>query len=536
MRSLIAAVFLTASLFSPALAEFGEYQSHKLDGQTLVVQTDIGELRITAVDEAAFEVHYVETDSKQLPSFAIADEPPEVLLAITDSEHSLAVAIDGLTAVISKSPVRVDYSSDGESLFSEEQGYFSNDNARGFRFQLDAGEKILGGGERVLGMDRRRHRMPLYNRAHYGYETESSQMNYSLPAVMSSDRYMIVFDNSASGWLDIGATEDNVLQFEAVGGRTAYIVIAGSDYPALIENYTDVTGKQPLPARWVFGNFASRFGYHTEEETRNVIKRFQKTDIPVDAVILDLYWYGPDIQGHVGNLDWDREAFPTAEKMISDFAEQGIKTIPITQPFVLSTSKRWQEALDNDVLAKNADGGPRRFDFYFGNTGLIDLFNEDARQWFWKSYQRLFEQGAGGTWGDLGEPEVHPDDTLHWLSDAGITARGDEVHNAFGHVWAKTVFENQVKQYPDVRPFILMRSGFAGSQRYGLIPWTGDVNRSWGGFNPQIELSLQMGLFGLAYTHSDLGGFAGGEEFDREMYIRWLQYGVFQPVYRPHAQ
>jgi oligosaccharide 4-alpha-D-glucosyltransferase len=98
------------------------------------------------------------------------------------------------------------------------------------------------------------------------------------------------------------------------------------------------------------------------------------------------------------------------------------------------------------------------------------------------------------------------------------------------------VFERQQARYPDVRPVILMRSGFAGSQRYGMIPWTGDVNRSWGGLKPQVELSLSMSLLGLAYTHSDLGGFAGGETFDRELYLRWLLYGVFQPVYRPHAQ
>ncbi|MDH3750932.1 MAG: DUF5110 domain-containing protein, partial [Gammaproteobacteria bacterium] len=108
--------------------------------------------------------------------------------------------------------------------------------------------------------------------------------------------------------------------------------------------------------------------------------------------------------------------------------------------------------------------------------------------------------------------------------------------NAYGHVWAQTVYERQISQYPDMRPLILMRSGFAGSQRFGIVPWTGDVNRSWGGLKPQIELSLQMSMFGLAYNHSDLGGFAGGEEFDKELYIRWLQYGVFQPVYRPHAQ
>jgi oligosaccharide 4-alpha-D-glucosyltransferase len=528
---------IAASLFSSmAYAEFGDYQSHTVAGQTITVRTDLGELHVTAVDDAAFEIHYIEDGVGQLPSFALAGDTPEIPTAVTETDLSISFAIDGLIAVINKSPLRIEYASNGASLLSEESGYFASESSRGFRFQLDDGEKILGGGERVLGMDRRGHRVPLYNRAHYEYKTESEQMYYSLPVIMSSDKYMLVFDNSASGWLDIGGTETDVLTFEAVGGRTAYLVIAGDSYPALVENYTDVTGRQPLPPRWAFGNFASRFGYHTEKEVRDVVRRFRRQDIPVDAVILDLYWYGPDIKGHVGNLDWDRSAFPTPEDMIADFAKQGIKTIAVTQPFVLSTSKRWQEAVDNEVLAKDANGEPYRFDFYFGNTGLIDVFDERARQWFWQAYERLFKQGAAGTWGDLGEPEVHPDDIQHWLSDVGMQARGDAVHNAFGHAWAKMVYERQVEVFPDMRPLLLMRSGFAGTQRYGMIPWTGDVSRSWGGLKPQVELNLQMSLLGLAYTHSDLGGFAEGKEFDKELYIRWLQYGVFHPVYRPHGQ
>jgi oligosaccharide 4-alpha-D-glucosyltransferase len=519
-----------------ALADFGEYQGHELVGQMLIVHTDIGVLRVAAIDDAAFEVHYVEDGVKQLPSFALAGEPTEVATAVSETDQTIAFAIDGLLAVINKSPVRIDYTSQGEGLVSEEHGYFAYETVRGFRFQLDEGEKILGGGQRVLGMDRRGKRMPLYNKASYGYETIADQMYYSIPAVMSSDKYMIVFDNTASGWLDIGNTESDVLKFEAVGGRTAYLVIAGDSYPALIENYTDVTGKQPLPPRWAFGNYASRFGYHTEKETRDVVDRFKRADIPLDAIILDIYWFGPDIKGHMGNLDWDRNAWPTPEKMISDFSEQGVQTIAITEPFILTTSNAWQSAVENEVLAKNSIGAPRRFDFYFGNTGLVDVFDKNAQQWFWEPYEMLFEQGTAATWGDLGEPEVHPGDSLHWLSDAGIQATGDEIHNAYGHVWAQMVYENQVRKYPDMRPLILMRSGFAGSQRYAMVPWTGDVNRSWGGLKPQVELSLQMSMFGLAYNHSDLGGFAGGEEFDKQLYIRWLQYGVFQPVYRPHAQ
>ncbi|MCG8370119.1 MAG: alpha-amylase family glycosyl hydrolase [Proteobacteria bacterium] len=525
---------LLAFAASAAWADFGEYEGHALDGNTLTVSTSRGELHLTAVDDAAFEVHYVEAGVKQLPSFALAPRTREFAVATAETGKTLAVMIDGLTAIVDKSPVRVSYFRDGEPLVEEEHGYFAHETVRGFRFALEDGEKILGGGQRVLGMDRRGHRLPLYNKAHYGYTTESDQMYYSLPAIMSSDKYMIVFDNSASGWLDIGHTEPDVLGFEAVAGRTSYIVVAGDTYPALIGNYTDVTGKQPLPPRWAFGNFASRFGYRSERQTRDVVRRFRQQQIPLDAVILDIYWFGPDIQGHMGNLDWDRNAWPTPEDMIADFAADGVRTIAITEPFVLTTSKRWDDAVANDVLARTPTGEPRRFDFYFGNTGLVDVFDEKSADWFWQAYERLFEQGMAATWGDLGEPEVHPGDALHRLD--GIEVTGDEIHNAYGHEWARIVYERQVEKYPGMRSLIMMRSGFAGSQRYGFVPWTGDVSRSWGGLKPQVELSLQGGLFGLAYMHSDLGGFAGGEAFDKELYIRWLQYGVFQPVYRPHAQ
>jgi alpha-glucosidase/oligosaccharide 4-alpha-D-glucosyltransferase len=216
--------------------------------------------------------------------------------------------------------------------------------------------------------------------------------------------------------------------------------------------------------------------------------------------------------------------------MIDRFAKKGVKTVLVTEPFILTTSKKWQDAVDNKILGLNSSGEPYTYDFYFGNTGLIDLYNPNARDWFWDIYKKFINQGIAGWWGDLGEPEVHPGDMQHHVG------KGDEIHNAYGHEWAKLIYEGYKKDFPEVRPFILMRAGYAGSQRYGLIPWSGDVNRSWGGLIPQPEIALQMGMQGLAYMHSDLGGFAGGDQIDDELYLRWLQYGIFQPIFRPHAQ
>jgi oligosaccharide 4-alpha-D-glucosyltransferase len=519
-----------------SLAQAAEYQSHRLEGSALVVLTDEGEVSLTAYSVHAFEVFYQPNNTKQLPSFALVDNQETVILDLKNTLSTLQVSTGKLTAVIAKSPLKISFYQGEKLLVEEEVGLFLQDTLRGFRFKLQQHEKLIGGGQRVLGMDRRGHRFPLYNKADYGYTTQSNQMYFGLSAVMSNRQYALIFDNSASGHMDLGFTEPNIMQFEAVGGRTAYVVVAGSDsnYPALINNYVEVTGKQPLPPRWALGNFASRFGYKSEQQTRETVQQFIDQDFPLDAVVLDLYWFGNDIKGFMGNLDWDKQTFPTPQKMMADFKAKGVKTILITEPFILSSSDKWQEVVNNQVLAKNHAGDPRRFDFYFGNTGLIDVFDSKASDWFNNIYTDLFKQGAAGWWGDLGEPEVHPADSIHNFN--GLQVTGDEIHNAYGHMWAKRVFENQLAIAPKQRPFIMMRSGFVGSQRYGMIPWTGDVSRSWGGLKPQVELSLQMGLLGLGYTHSDLGGFAGGEEFDQELYIRWLQYGVFQPVFRPHAQ
>ncbi|WP_334049399.1 TIM-barrel domain-containing protein [Alteromonas gracilis] len=522
-----------------------EVQQFKLDGNTLTLDTDTNDFTIKVIDDNSFQVTYLTNDNGEayinLPSMALPDsvDTGEIVTELVDNNGSLTLKFKNIAAHVDKATHTIRYSINGNNVASERNGLSVSDNGVSLSFALDENEKLYGGGQRVLGMDRRGHSMPLYNKAHYGYTTSSNQMYFGLSAVMSSKNYSVLFDNTASGELDIGKTNSDELLFKAQGGRASYIMVLGESLADTVQSTVAVTGKQPLPPRWLLGNFASRFGYKSQDEVTSVVDAFNTQDIPVDAVVLDLYWFGKDIQGHMGNLNWDSETFPEPEKMISELRNQDVKTVLITEPFILTTSKQWESAVANNALAQNDNGTPYTFDFYFGNTGLVDVFNEAGQDWFWQYYEKLAAQGVAGWWGDLGEPEVHPDDIQHTWSNAGLgnkTVSGAEVHNGYGHQWAKTVYNNLTELQPDTRPFVLMRSGFLGSQRYGMVPWTGDVSRSWGGLKPQVELALQMSVFGMAYTHSDLGGFAGGETFDAELYTRWLQFGTFSPVFRPHAQ
>jgi len=457
-------------------------------------------------------------------------QPTKVAFKIKNNKNTVAIRTKGISVKITKSPFQITYYYKGNELISERKGYQKTKKYQLLDFNITPNEVLYGGGERALGMNHRGYKLQLYNKAHYGYETHADLMNYSMPLVYSSKRYAILFDNAPIGYLDLDSKKDNSLQYETISGRKTYQVIAGANWKDLINQYTTLTGKQPLIPRWALGNFSSRFGYHSEAETKATVQKFIKDSIPLDAVILDLYWFGKTIKGTLGNLKFYKDSFPTPKKMIADFAKKGIKTILITEPFILTTSSRWKEAVNEDILAKNKEGKPYTYDFYFGHTGLIDIFKPKARTWFWNIYKNYIKNyKVAGWWGDLGEPEVHPSDLIH------INGTADQVHNIYGHTWAKLIYQGYQKDFPNQRPFILMRAGFAGSQHYGLIPWSGDVNRTWGGLQSQPEIALQMGMQGLAYMHSDLGGFAGAN-LDDELYTRWLQYGVFQPIFRPHGQ
>ena len=520
------------------------FKKMELQGTQVFIEVSDGFYNINLLSPQMLETTFVPSKEVILPgTHAVVVNREAYDFQVTERAEDILLKYKDLYVTITKSPFQISYYYKDQLITSEKRGYYKSvhqpmdmvkgnivaDSTEKIEFNLTKDEVLYGGGARALGMNRRGNRLPLFNRAHYGYETESKLMNFTLPIVLSSNKYMIHFDNEPIGYLDLDSKQDNTLTYEAISGRKTYQVIVGDTWYDIMDSYTDLTGKQPMVPRWALGNFSSRFGYHSQQETIETIDKFREEEIPVDAIILDLYWFGKDIKGTMGNLEFLKDSFPDPKKMIKNLASKNVETILITEPFILTTSKKWDEAVEKDILAKDSLGNPAKYDFYFGNTGIVDIYNPKGEQWFKNIYKGLSDIGVNGFWGDLGEPEVHPNWVQHHTGSAA------EVHNIYGHDWAKLVYEASLEANPDKRPFILMRAGYSGSQRYGLIPWSGDVNRTWGGLQSQPEIALQMGMQGLGYMHSDLGGFAGAN-LDDELYTRWLQYGVFQPIYRPHAQ
>ena len=507
-----------------------KYVSHELRGDTLLIHTDHGLTEVIPYTNRIVEVKHFKKD-RQEPDSSVAAilMPHSVAFVLKDNPGFLKLTTDSLQLILFKNPFHIAFIFEGDTVLQEERGFFSRSDNDGIRFRLKKEERIYGLGERANALNLKGARYKLYNRPKYGYEIGAKNLNYSVPLVVSSQKYLLFFDNPEKGYADIGETYPGILEWGAIGGLMKYFFIAGDDFKSVAKDYATLTGFQPLPPRWVLGNLQSRMAYRSEYETDSIVALMRKKDFPVDAIILDFYWFGDSIKGTMGRLKWYAPNWPDPKEMIKKFREEGVKTVLITEPYILDSLKNFKEAAAKGILAKDSLGNPYiNYEFYFGNGGLIDMFNPAACDWFWGKYKKQIDIGVAGWWGDLGEPESHPSDIYH------INGKADEVHNIFGHYWHKCLYNKYRRDYPDRRLFNLNRAGYAGSQRYSIFPWTGDVSRSWGGLQAQLPLMIHMSLSGLPFIHSDAGGFAQGTK-DEELYTRWLQMSCFSPVLRPHG-
>lgn len=413
---------------------------------------------------------------------------------------------------------------------------FKNETSYGFNIELKNNSKIYGGGERAISLNRRGYSFNLYNNPWYGYSEGADNLNYSVPFFISTDGYGVFFDNPSKGFADIGKTKNDIFTIGFMSGELNCYVILGKNTKEILSSFHKLTGTQPLPPIWAMGNLMSRFGYTSQQQLDSIIQITQQQNIPFDAVIFDLFWFGDSIKGTMGNLEWvNKKAWPNPQKMLQDYKKQGINPVIITEPFVLQSSLNYQ----NSIKYHAVDSFKKPFvlnDFYFGKAGLFDIFRNDAKSWFWNQHKKQIQLGVEGLWGDLGEPEKHPNQIFHNLKDLGFNRMfsADEVHNLYGHTWTQMLDENFKKDFPNKRLFSLNRSGFAGTQRFNIFPWSGDVSRSWSGLRAQLPIMLGMSLSGVPYIHADAGGFAGGNG-DAELYTRWLQFASFTPIFRPHG-
>lgn len=449
-------------------------------------------------------------------------------IALLTTRGGIVVRVDSISGAVDISAGKNKAISDG-GLRTSEGGRQS------ISLSTMGGGSFYGAGERGHSFNLAGDTLVMYNRQNYGYtagDPRISQMNITMPLFISSNGYSVVFDDFAAA--EMVMSNPIVYTSESRSPISYYFINGAGTLADATRRLSSLTGRQDLPPFWSLGYITSKYGYRTQDETVGVVDTLKRAGYPVDGIVLDLYWYGKEQD--MGRLAWDPVQWPDHKKMLADLKKEGVNTIIISQPYILRNSNglaNYNELASKGLLLKDSTGNPQEVTIWVGEGGMFDMANPETRHWLSERYRQLTLEGVGGWWGDLGEPEVHPETGIH---ANGLSTR--EYHNLYGNDWSQVIYDMFKKEFPDTRLMTMMRGGTTGLQRYSVFPWSTDVSRSWGGLQPQVTIMLNSGLSGLGYMSHDVGGFAIDENhpYDPELYVRWLQLGLFSPVLRTHAQ
>jgi len=497
-----------------------------------LIKTDQIHARVQFYASDIVRIDYRKTNQSFRDSTLVIIQKPDSLIKLrySETESSIVITTDKMKLLIRKRPLNISFYNDRSQLVLSEikkSGYELNKGKSTVNYILQKDDHFYGTGERGTGLDKRGMEFESYNRQLGGYRTALPTLNLNAPILTNTNGYAIYFDNYEPGHFDLGAKDSKKISYSVNTEKLCMYVILASTIPEQLEKYTWLTGRQPLPPKWAFGFMQSKNHYQNEAEVRGIVETFQEKKIPLDAIILDLAWFK-----NMGDLTWNTESWPNHEKMVLDFKESGIQTILITEPYLIEPSINFKEADSLGFLAKDSNGKSFILDNWWSckgcNASLLDITNPDAQKWWWSKHIDAFGENVAGIWTDLGEPERHPTEMNHYLGSA------DEIHNIYNLLWSKTIFDGFNELRPNSRVMNLTRSGFSGSQRYGIIPWSGDVSRTFGGLAVQIPMVQNMGMSGFAYHNSDIGGY-GHDSTSAELYVRWMQYGTFSPITRAHG-
>ncbi len=528
LKTLILNLFLFLVSISSGFGQnVVHYQSHQVTGNLLKVKTEANVYTIHAYSNDMVRIGFYPDTNLISDESKVVIKPAGNEGVITDQTEELLYQTKNITISIHKAPFRMSLIYKGDTLLKEKDGFYFTGGQTYVSFTCSADEAFHGTGFRAIDINLRGRSLTMNNQAHYGYTKGTANLNVSIPFIVSSKKYGIYFDHLYPGAVQLGVT-DNTLLYQTSQKGLSYFFIGSDNMPSLLDEYTELTGKAPVPPRWALGYIQSKYGYQNQTEAINIVDKMQNDKFPMDGLVLDLYWFGNS--GSMGNLNWSPVKFPQPVSMISDFKHKGVKTILITEPYFTANSANYDTITKSNFAATNSLNEPYVVsNFWAGSSVLLDMMDTLAQNWMWEFYKSRINEGVAGWWCDLGEPESHPSDMFHKGKSAA------EVHNYYSWEWSRMLQKKYAQHFPHERLFNLIRSGYAGMQRFGAIPWSGDIQRSYAGMQAQIPIMTNMGYSGVGYMHSDLGGFTGGSQ-DNELYTRWLQFGAFCPIMRAHGE
>lgn len=517
------------------------------DGLSVVVPCAGQSLAVTVIDPAIFRLAFDPPEPAR-PSYAALPQPlPEQKPVIGGSAGTAIVCTEQIRLEVQLADCHVRATDPEGAVILESPegggGVTAEGAQKTIRWSASPGERYYGFGEKTGSLDRRGRELVFYATDAYdaafgGYPPDADPLYASVPffvGLRDAKAYGLFTDNTHRLAIDVAASDDAEVRITAAGGTLDHYLFAGPSIKEVVEQYTRLTGRIPLPPRWSLGFHQSRWGYSPDSKVVAVAEELRSRSIPADGMWLD-------IQHMDGfrSFTWDPVTFPDPQGLTAALAQRGFHSVAIVDPGI-KVDPAWDvytTGVENGLFLKDAAGEPYVGEVWPGPAVFPDFSDPDTRDYWGSLVPRTLGEGVSGLWIDMNEPSnftgqkggTVPDELA--CAGDGVPTTMAEMHNVYAINEARATHAGMRAFAPDERPFLLTRAGYAGVQRYAAM-WTGDAPSSWATLKGTLPMLLGMGLSGLTFSGSDVGGYSGFAT--PELYARWMLVGSVSPFFRAHV-
>jgi alpha-D-xyloside xylohydrolase len=365
-------------------------------------------------------------------------------------------------------------------------------------------------------------------------ELKQRNTEVAIPFLISNRRYGFLWNNPSVGRVELGC---NATRWVAEGSQQLdYYVVCGETYSEILSHYADATGHTPPLPDWASGFWQCKLRYETQDELLNIAREYKRRGLPLSVIVSDFFNWS-----HMGDWRFDPACWPDPSGMVRELEDMGVKLMVSVWPTVSPISENYPTLHDRGLLV-NSEYGIDTFQVFIDNgingpayLSYYDATHPEARQFMWDTVKKnYYAQGVRLWWLDSDEPDATPwtPENLHFHLGNGI-----EVASIYP-LFQQMAFYEGMRAAGETEVVTLSRSGWAGSQRFSSVIWSGDIASTFEALQAQVRAGLNMAMSGIPWWTTDIGGFHGGDirsDYFRELIVRWFQYGVFCPICRLHG-
>lgn len=481
-------------------------------------------------------------------SLSVVARPADVRFTATQSGNKVSLRSDDVTASLDLKTGEIQFSSrKGKSLLREKGNAI-------FAPVIDAGEPsmsvrqafVLDKEEPIYGLGNLEHG----NLSQRGVDRKLMPGNVEdgIPVFQSAKGYGVIWDNySPTQFTDTPASTS----FESeVGQGVDYYFMYGGNSDGVIAQIRELTGDVPMFPLWTYGFWQSRERYKSQDEITEVVHKYREQGVPLDGIIQDWQYWGNNYLWNA--MEFMSPDFTNPKAMMDDIHSNNAHAIisiwssfgPMTKQYRELDSKGLLFKIETWPQSGISHMWPPRMDYASG-VSVYNCYSPEARDIYWNNLKRLYDLDLDGWWMDSTEPDHYNATKEDFDIQTGMGS-WRKVRNAYPLMTVGGVYDHQRAAGSDKRVFILTRSGYTGQQRYGCNVWTGDVQSTWNNLRSQVPAALNFSMTGNPHVNSDIGGFFCGmynvngvpaykNPAFQELYVRWLQFGLFSPMMRSHG-